>query len=142
MFCGIPKCTQTRSKKSLAVASDVMLFLQETKIEDYNSTILCISLPVHHVFVVVDLFSKMIVFLWLLITFLRWRFWFPTRRTSQQRTLPSSSLNKSGYILESHKPLSQIGIVDFSAHLVDPLVTAGHQAHQIYGLPPPKNCPN
>ena len=26
--CGIPKCTQTRSKKSLAVASAVIFFLQ------------------------------------------------------------------------------------------------------------------
>jgi hypothetical protein len=32
MVCAIPKCTQTRSKKSLAVASVVMLFLQETRI--------------------------------------------------------------------------------------------------------------
>jgi hypothetical protein len=32
MVCGIPKCTQTCSKKSLAVASTVMLFLQESKI--------------------------------------------------------------------------------------------------------------
>jgi hypothetical protein len=60
--------------------------------------------------------GEMTVFLWLLITFLRWRFWLPARRASQQRPLPSSSLNESGYILESHKPLSQIGIVDFSAH--------------------------
>jgi hypothetical protein len=30
MVCGIPKCTQTRSKKRLAVDSTVMLFLQET----------------------------------------------------------------------------------------------------------------
>jgi hypothetical protein len=30
MVCGIPKCTQTHSNKSLAVASTVMLFLQET----------------------------------------------------------------------------------------------------------------
>jgi hypothetical protein len=30
MVCGIPKCTQTHSKKSLAVASAVMLFLQAT----------------------------------------------------------------------------------------------------------------
>jgi hypothetical protein len=36
----------------------------------------------------------MTVFLWLLITFLRWRFWLPARRTSQQRPLPSSSLNE------------------------------------------------
>jgi hypothetical protein len=60
--------------------------------------------------------GEMTLFLWLLITFLRWRFWLPARRTSQQRPLPSSSLNESGYILESHKPLSQIGTVDFSAH--------------------------
>jgi hypothetical protein len=32
MVCGIPKCTQTRSKKSLAVASVVILFLQATGI--------------------------------------------------------------------------------------------------------------
>jgi hypothetical protein len=32
MVYGIPKCTQTRSKKSLAVASVVMLFLQATRI--------------------------------------------------------------------------------------------------------------
>jgi hypothetical protein len=36
----------------------------------------------------------MTVFLWLLTAFLRWRFWFPTRRASQQRPLPSSSLNE------------------------------------------------
>jgi hypothetical protein len=54
--------------------------------------------------------------LWFLIAFIRWKLWLPTRRESQQRPLPSSSLNKSRYILESHKPLSQIGIVDFSAH--------------------------
>jgi hypothetical protein len=60
--------------------------------------------------------GEMTVFLWLLISFLRWRFWLPARRTSQQRPLPSSSLNESGYILESHKPLSHIGTVDFSAH--------------------------
>jgi hypothetical protein len=30
MVCGIPKCTHTHSKKSLAVASVVMLFLQTT----------------------------------------------------------------------------------------------------------------
>jgi hypothetical protein len=59
---------------------------------------------------------QMTVFLWLLITFLRWLLWLPTRRESQQRPLPSSSLNESGYILESHKPLSQIKIVDFSVH--------------------------
>jgi hypothetical protein len=32
MVCGIPKCTHTRSKKSLAVASAVMFFLQVTRI--------------------------------------------------------------------------------------------------------------
>jgi hypothetical protein len=32
MVCGIPKCTQTHSKKSLAVASVVMFFLQATRI--------------------------------------------------------------------------------------------------------------
>jgi hypothetical protein len=32
MVCGIPKCTQTHSKKSLAVASAVMFFLQATRI--------------------------------------------------------------------------------------------------------------
>jgi hypothetical protein len=30
MVCGIPKCTHTHSKKSLVVASTVMLFLQAT----------------------------------------------------------------------------------------------------------------
>jgi hypothetical protein len=60
--------------------------------------------------------GEMIVFFWLLIAYLRWRFWLPGRRASQQRSLPISSLNESGYILESYKPLSQIGIVDFSAH--------------------------
>jgi hypothetical protein len=60
--------------------------------------------------------GEMTVFLWLLIAFLRWQFWLPTRRASWQKPLPSSSLNESGYILESHKPLSQIGIVDFLAH--------------------------
>jgi hypothetical protein len=60
--------------------------------------------------------GEMTVFLWLLIAFLRWRFWLPARRASQQRPLPSSSLNESGYILESHKPLSHIRTVDFSAH--------------------------
>jgi hypothetical protein len=56
------------------------------------------------------------MFLWLLIASLRWRFWLPARRESKQRPLPSSSLNESGYILESHKPLSQIRIVYFLAH--------------------------
>jgi hypothetical protein len=32
LVCGIPKLTHTRSKKSLAVAFAVMLFLQATKI--------------------------------------------------------------------------------------------------------------
>jgi hypothetical protein len=32
MVCGIPKCTQTRSKKRLAMASVVMLFLQAIRI--------------------------------------------------------------------------------------------------------------
>jgi hypothetical protein len=32
MVCGIPKCTHTRSKKSLPVASIVMLFLQAIRI--------------------------------------------------------------------------------------------------------------
>jgi hypothetical protein len=32
MFCGIPKCTHTRSKKRLEVTSVVMLFLQANKI--------------------------------------------------------------------------------------------------------------
>jgi hypothetical protein len=32
MVYGIPKCTQTHSKKRLAVASAVMLFLQATRI--------------------------------------------------------------------------------------------------------------
>jgi hypothetical protein len=32
MVCGIPKFSQTHSKKSLAVASTVMLFFQATKI--------------------------------------------------------------------------------------------------------------
>jgi hypothetical protein len=54
--------------------------------------------------------------LWLSIAFLRWRLWLLARRASQQKPLPSSSLNESGYILESHKPLSQIGTVNFSAH--------------------------
>ena len=48
---------------------------------------------------------EMTMFFWLLIAFLKWRFWLPARRASQQRPLPSSSLNESGYILESHKPL-------------------------------------
>jgi hypothetical protein len=60
--------------------------------------------------------GEMTMFLWLLIAFLRWRFWLPARRASQQRPLPSSSLNESGYILESHKPLSHIRTVNFSAH--------------------------
>jgi hypothetical protein len=60
--------------------------------------------------------GEMTLFFWLLITFLRWRLWLPARRASQQRPLPSSSLNESGYILESHKPLSYIKIVYFSAH--------------------------
>jgi hypothetical protein len=54
--------------------------------------------------------------LWLWIAFLRWRFWPLARRTSQQRPLPSSSLNEFGYILESPKTLYQIRTVDFSAH--------------------------
>jgi hypothetical protein len=60
--------------------------------------------------------GKITVFLWLLIASLRWRFWLPVRRASKERPLPRSSLNESGYILESHKPLSQIRIVYFSAH--------------------------
>jgi len=60
--------------------------------------------------------GEMIVFLWLWITFPRWWLWPPARRTSQQRPVPSSSLNKCGYTLGSHKPLSQIGIVDSSTH--------------------------
>jgi hypothetical protein len=32
ILCGIPKCTQTRSKKSLAMDFVVMLFLQATRI--------------------------------------------------------------------------------------------------------------
>jgi hypothetical protein len=32
MVCGIPKCTHTRSKKHLAVASAVMFFLQAARI--------------------------------------------------------------------------------------------------------------
>jgi hypothetical protein len=60
--------------------------------------------------------GEIIVFLWLLITFRRWRFRLPTRRESQQMPLPSSSLNESRYILESQKPLSKIETVDFSTH--------------------------
>jgi hypothetical protein len=60
--------------------------------------------------------GAMNVFLWFLIAFLRWRLWSPARRASQKRPLPSSSLNEFGYILESHKPLSQIGTVNFSTH--------------------------
>jgi hypothetical protein len=59
---------------------------------------------------------EMIVFLWFLIVFLRWWFWSPARRASQQRPLPTSSLNDSRYILESHKPLSHIRTIDFSSH--------------------------
>jgi hypothetical protein len=61
---------------------------------------------------------EMTVFLWWLIAFLRWRFWLPGRRASQQRPLPRSSLNESGCIFESHKTLSQIRIFDFSAHSI------------------------
>jgi hypothetical protein len=32
MVCGIPKSTQTHSRKSLVIASSVMLFLQLTRI--------------------------------------------------------------------------------------------------------------
>jgi hypothetical protein len=60
--------------------------------------------------------GEMTVFLWLLIAFPRWRLWPPIRRASQQRPLPRSSLNEYGYILESHKPLSQIGTVGSSTH--------------------------
>jgi hypothetical protein len=60
--------------------------------------------------------GEMTVFLWLLITFIKWQFWLPTRKTSQPRPLLRYSLNESGYILESHKSLSQISIVDFSTH--------------------------
>jgi hypothetical protein len=60
--------------------------------------------------------GEMTVFLWLLIAFPKWRLWSPARRASQHRPLPSSSLNEYGYILESHKPLSQIGIVGSSTH--------------------------
>ena len=55
------------------------------------------------VFVVVDSFSKMLIQLL-------------ARRASQQKPLPSSSLNESGYIFGSHKPFSQIRTIDFSVH--------------------------
>jgi hypothetical protein len=60
--------------------------------------------------------GEMIVFLWLLITFLRGRFWLPATRASKKMPLPSSSLNESRYILESHKPLSWIETVNLSTH--------------------------
>jgi hypothetical protein len=60
--------------------------------------------------------GEMTVFFWLLIAFPRWQLWSPARRASQWRPLPSSSLNKCGYTLGSHKPLSQIRTVGSSAH--------------------------
>jgi hypothetical protein len=85
--------------------------------------------------------GEMIVFLWFLIVFLRWRFWSPARRASQQRPLPSSSLNDLGTFWNptNHCLISGQSI---SQHiLVEPLVTTGHQAHQIHGLPPPDKWP-
>ena len=46
--CGIPKCTHTRSKKSLAVASAVIFFLQAIIMDIFNNrsmTIKIQSLP-------------------------------------------------------------------------------------------------
>jgi hypothetical protein len=60
--------------------------------------------------------GEMTVFLWLWISFLRWWLWLLVIRASQQRPFPSSSLNEYGYILDSHKPLSHIGTIDFLAH--------------------------
>jgi hypothetical protein len=53
--------------------------------------------------------AEMILFLWWLIIFLKWRLWPIARRESQQRPLPRSSLNECGYILGYHKPSSHIG---------------------------------
>jgi hypothetical protein len=81
------------------------------------------------VFVVVDHFSKMAIMA-------------PARRASQQRPLPRSSLNESGYILESHKPLSHIGTVDFSTHSGR---ASGHcwtPSSTNPCLPPPDRWPN
>lgn len=58
----------------------------------------------------------MAVYLWSWTYFLRWLYWQPIRRVSQQRALPNSSLNKCGYILGSHEPLYQIGIASSWAH--------------------------
>ena len=69
---------------------------------DYMSSLPCTKRGNDCVFVVVDNFSKMAIMV--------------TCKKSIQRPLPRSSLNESGYILESHKPLSQIRIVDFSSH--------------------------
>jgi hypothetical protein len=60
--------------------------------------------------------GEMNLFLWLLITFPRWRFWPPPRRASRQRTLPRFSLNECGYTLGSHKSLFQIRTVVSSTH--------------------------
>jgi hypothetical protein len=60
--------------------------------------------------------GEMTVFLCLSIAFPIWRFCLPTRRSSQQRPLLSSSLNECGYILVCQKPLSKIRIVDSSRH--------------------------
>jgi hypothetical protein len=54
------------------------------------------------VFLVVDRFSKMAIM--------------ATCKNNITIEPIASSLNDSGYILESHKPLSQIGTVDFSSH--------------------------
>jgi hypothetical protein len=48
MVCGSPKCTQTHSKKRLAVASAMMLFLQATRItilEKWSTTTKTQSFP-------------------------------------------------------------------------------------------------
>jgi hypothetical protein len=81
------------------------------------------------VFVVVDRFSKM-------------RLWPPARRASQWRPLPSSSLNECGYILDPTNHYLRSGQLVPQHIMVEPLVTAGHQAHQIHFLPPPDGWPN
>ena len=56
-----------------------------------------------YVFLVVDHFSKMVI-------------WVAYKKNITVEANPSSSLNESGYILESHKQLSHIDTIDFSVH--------------------------
>jgi hypothetical protein len=90
---------------------------------DYMSGLLSTKRGNDCVFVVVDRFSKMAIMVL-------------ARRESQKKPLPRSSLNESGYILESHNHCLRLGQLISQQILVKPLVTVGHQVHQIHELPP------